>query len=36
LLGAATYVINLFSAELTDVFRIKQCWLVPKIMVQTF
>jgi len=31
-LGGATGVINLFSVELTDVFRTKQCWSVPKIM----
>jgi len=30
LLGGATFVINLFNTELWDVFRIKQCWILPK------
>jgi len=29
-LGGATVVINLFNMELTDVFRTKHCWHVPK------
>jgi len=30
-LGGATGVINLFNIGLTDVFKTKQCWSVPKI-----
>jgi len=29
-LGDATGIINLFNTEVTEMFRTKQCWSVPK------